>query len=407
MVTALFLVLSTPSLAWESAGGASLARSLAATAQGQIEEAAVAAEQAREQDPAVLLYACHAGYLYGRLAAEGQSEMLPVALERYRECLAPPAARGWVDHLNLATLLWTSGQEADAGAAVAATTAQTPLEWMPWLNRGYWAEVQGDQAKAVHSYGWVLARDAELAGSPFWGQGDQRAARWNEIVAAGSEAVSQLGAEPAYWRWQVALAAEQTDAEATTREIEAWLRLHPADTEAMAWLGEALTEQGRLEEALSWLDKAVAGAPSRARSHLARGDVALALGRYAEAEQDLRIALFLEPSPRIHLGLARLAMAREDVPLALKEYGQALRAESMVHSYDLVLYRWMGWPVPLPQVLRIGYRIDGQAAMEWGALLEQQGDPNMAQLVYQAALDLDPFLDEVQRQMQVAPKDRE
>jgi len=28
----------------------------------------------------------------------------------------------------------------------------------------------------------------------------------------------------------------------------------------------------------------------------------------------------------------------------------------------------------------------------------------MAQLVYQAALDLDPFLDEVQRQMQVAPR---
>ena len=110
LFTILFLVFSTVGLAWESVGGAGFARSLAATAQDQIEEAAVAAEQAREHDPAVLLYACHTGYLYGRLAAEGQSEMLQIAVESYRECLAQPAARGWVDHLNLAALLWTTGQ---------------------------------------------------------------------------------------------------------------------------------------------------------------------------------------------------------------------------------------------------------------------------------------------------------
>ena len=405
LATILFLVLSTAGLAWESVGGAGFARSLAATAQDQIEEAAVAAEQAREHDPAVLLYACHTGYLYGRLAAEGQSEMLQIAVESYRECLAQPATRGWVDHLNLAALLWTTGQQTEARAAVAAATAQTPLEWMPWLNRGYWAELQGDQTDAVRSYGWVLARDPELAGSPFWRQDGQRAEWWDEIVAAGSEAASQLGTEPAYWRWQVALAADQTDAEATTREVEAWLQLHPADTEALAWMGEALAEQGQPEEALSWLDRALAAEPARARSHLARGETALALGRFAEAERDLRTALFLEPSPRIHLGLARLAMASEDVPLALTEYSQALRGLNMVHSYDLVLYRWMGWPVPLPQVLQIGYRFDGQAALEWGALLEQQGNLDVAQQVYKAALDLDPFLDEVRERLLLAPGD--
>jgi len=397
IATVLFLALSTVALVWESAGGASLSRSLALTARNQIDQAAAAAEQAREQDPGLLLATCHAGYLAGRLAAEGQPDMLPVAVERYGECLAPPAARGWVDHLNLAALLWASGQKAEARAAVAAATEQTPLESMPWLNRGYWAEAEGEQADAVRSYGWALARDPELAGSPFWRQNEQRAAWWDEIVAAGSQAVSQLGAEPAYWRWQVSLAAGRTD---LIREIEAWLQLYPADAEAMAWLGEALLERGRPEEALSWLDKALAAEPLRARSYLARGEAALALGRYAEAERDLRTALFLEPSPRIHLGLARLAMAREDVPLALKEYSRALRAMSLVHSYDLVLDRWMAWPAPLPQVLQIGYRSDGQAALEWGDLLEQQGDPASAQLVYEAGLRLDPFLDEVRERLQ-------
>jgi len=55
----------------------------------------------------------------------------------------------------------------------------------------------------------------------------------------------------------------------------------------------------------------------------------------------------------------------------------------------------MGWPAPLPQALQIGYRSDGQAALEWGNLLQQQGEPASAQLVYEAALRLDPFLDEV------------
>jgi tetratricopeptide (TPR) repeat protein/O-antigen ligase len=395
--TVAFLALGAAGLAWESVGGAYFAQSLALTARGKIDEAAAAAEQAQKKDPGPALYACHAGYLYGTLASEGKSEALPAALKRTRECLATVSAPGWVDQLNLAALLWASGQKAEARATVAETTTRTPLEWMPWLSQGYWAEVQGDRDEAVRSYGWVLALDPDLAGSPFWRQA-ARAHLWNEIVTGGAQTAQQIGKDPTYWRWQVALAANQ--AEATTQEIEAWLSLHPHDAEAKAWLGEALLEQGQPEEALSWLDQALAAAPSRSRSYVARGEAALTRQNYAEAERDLRTALFLEPSSRAHLALARLALATGDEQPALKEYSQALRGLPLVHSFDLVLYDWMGWPAPLPQALRIGYRHDEPTALEWGGLLERQGDTTTAQKVYLAALELDPFLDQVRQRLQ-------
>jgi tetratricopeptide (TPR) repeat protein len=64
-----------------------------------------------------------------------------------------------------------------------------------------------------------------------------------------------------------------------------------------------------------------------------------------------------------------------------------------------VLYGRAGWPVPLPQVARLGFRQDGATALEWGGLLEARGDIDTAIKVYEAALDLDPFLTEVRQRL--------
>jgi tetratricopeptide (TPR) repeat protein/O-antigen ligase len=378
------LVLGAVGSGWDDWGYAQFAQSLTWTQRGDVDRALSAVERARSHDPAMGLYACHAGYLYGVERSEA------AALEQYEECVAKTSSPGWVEQLNLAALLWQNGQQAQAQETAQEATARTPLEWMPWLSRGLWAEMSGESAAAVEAYGWVLALDPELAGSPFWRQGE-RAARWDAIVAAGQQVVDRLGAGERPWRWQVLVAAEKD--EQAVVEIEAWLDTHPHDAEAMAWLGEAFLGLGRLDEAREWLTHALAGEPTRARSYLARGEVALALGQYNDAELDLRMSLFLEPDYRAHLGLARLARQKGDEKTALFEYAQALRPLNLLQGYNVVLYHRMGWPVPLPQVTRIGYRQDGETALEWGALLEARGDLEAARRVYDATLALDQFVD--------------
>jgi tetratricopeptide (TPR) repeat protein/O-antigen ligase len=385
------LLLGAVGFGWDDWGYAQFARSITWTQQGDVDKALSLAESAREHDAGLGLYACHAGYLYGEEGTMGP------ALARYEECLAKTTAPGWVERLNLATLLWQDGQQIHALATVTQATAQTPLEWMPWLNRGLWAEAMGRTGEATEAYAWVLALDPELAGSPFW-QGGERAGLWDEIVGAGQEAAARLEEGRPAWRWQVLVAAGENDAAAAG--LTAWLNAHPDDAEAMAWLGEALLGLGQPDVALEWLDRALAREPSQGRSYLARGQAHLALGRYDEAEQDLRTSLFLEPTEQVHLELARLARQRGDEQAALREYARALRPLELMQGYNVVLYGRSGWPVPLSQAARIGYRQDGEAALEWGALLEEQGDPTGAREVYAAALALDSYLDSVRQRLE-------
>jgi tetratricopeptide (TPR) repeat protein len=133
---------------------------------------------------------------------------------------------------------------------------------------------------------------------------------------------------------------------------------------------------------------------------LARSEARRALGRIEEAEQDLRTALFLTPSYRVHLEMARLALDRGEEDEALQEYARAFRPQVLSQNTYVVLYGRIGWPVALPQVPRIGYRHDAEVALEWGSLLEARGDTEAAAEVYEAALNLDPFLTEVRQRLE-------
>jgi mannosyltransferase len=109
--------------------------------------------------------------------------------------------------------------------------------------------------------------------------------------------------------------------------------------------------------------------------------------------------LFLEARPLPHLALARLAQAQGKTDTALAGYAQAAGPLSLEQKYPTVLYHRLGWPVPLPQVARIGYRQDVEAALEWGAMLEQRGGLVAAQQVYTAALTLDSYSDDVRQRL--------
>jgi len=373
---------------WDTWAYAQFRQSVAAIQQGDVEKAIAAAERAASRDPWLSLYDCHLAYLNGLAAVRGQDTALVVALEHYGTCLGGMPVPGWLDQLNLAAVQWQAGQKNEARQSVQNATAYTPLEWLPWLNRGLWAEEEGDQEEAIRSYGRVLALDPQLAGSPFW-QETARVDWWPEIMAAGKES----SGDRATWRWQVLLAAGLHDQAA--EELGTWLEEHPTDAVAMSLLGEALVSLGRPSEAMAWLDQSLASAPALAESYLSRGEAETALGLYEDAAHDLRTALFLEPNARVHLGLARLARETSDLDLAETEFSRAQRVFSVPQKYPPVLYQRMGWSVPLPQVTWIGYRCDGETALEWGDLLEARGDTETAISVYKAALDLDPFLAEV------------
>jgi len=387
----LLLILGAAGMAWEAWGHAQFVRSITLTQQEAVEDALAAAEGARAHDPGMSLYACHTGYLHGLQAAENEELALRAALDQYRECLAETAVPDIADQLNASALLWQAGFKDEARSMTRALTEQMPLQPTAWLSNGLWAELAGDQVEAVQSYRRVLALDPELAGSPFWTQ-DPRAGWWDEIVQSDKPAAAVS------WRWPALLAADRLDEAAP--EIQAWLDVHPNDTVAQVGLGEALVRLQRPAEALALLNQVLELAPSSAHGYLVRGEARLALGQLDEAEQDLRMALFLDPSPRAHLGLARLALEAGLEDVALQQYSQALRPLTLSQNAYVVLYRRMGWPAPLPQVARLGYRQDGEAALEWGNLLEARGDTKTAIKVYEAALNLDPFLVEVRHRLE-------
>jgi tetratricopeptide (TPR) repeat protein len=386
----LLLILGSAGMAWETWGHAQFARSIALAQQKAVDDALVAAEAARAHDRSMPLYACHTGYLYGLQAAEGDEQALQTALDRYRECMAATAVPDIADQLNASALLWQAGYRDEARSMTRALTDQMPLQPTAWLSNGLWAELAGDRQEAVQSYSQALAQSPQLAGSSFWTQG-ARAGWWDEIVQ------SEKSADMVPWRWQALLAAARF--EEAAREIETWLELHPNDTDAQVGLGEALVGLQRPAEALSLLDRVLDQTPSNAQGYLVRGAARRALGQYEEAEQDLRTALFLMPSRRVHLGMARLALETGKEDVALQHYSQALRPLKLSQNAYVVLYRRMGWPAPLPQVARLGYRQDGEAALEWGNLLEARGDIEIAIKVYEAALNLDPFHEEVRQRL--------
>ena len=390
-VAFLLLLFGAAGMAWEAWGHAALVRSIALTRRGEVEDALAAASDARARDPGMPLYACHTGYLHGLRAAEGDEDALQAALDHYHECMDGVAVPDLADQLNASALLWQAGLHDEARSMSRELVEKLPLQTMAWLNNGLLAELAGDQEEAVQSYRRVLSKSPGLAGSPFWTRG-ARAGWWDEIL------LSEGPATEAPWQWQVLLAAARFDEAAS--EIEDWLVVRPNDTGAEVGLGEAFVGLGRPAEALPLLDKALKREPSRANGYLVRGEALLALGHYEKAERDLRTALFLDPSPRAHLGLARLALEMGQEDVAIQEYPKALRPLALSQNAYVVLYGRMGWPAPLPQVARLGNRQNGEAVLEWGGLLEARGETETAIKVYEAALDLDPFLEEVRQRLE-------
>ena len=118
---------------------------------------------------------------------------------------------------------------------------------------------------------------------------------------------------------------------------------NPTAREAHRNLGEALTKQGRWEEALAIFRVAVAQNPNEAREHSNVGAALIMNGRLDEAEEPFRHALQLDPRSKYALqNLAALEIKRQRYGEALDLYRRLVevvpRNPSAHHGLGTALY---------------------------------------------------------------------
>jgi chemotaxis protein methyltransferase CheR len=92
------------------------------------------------------------------------------------------------------------------------------------------------------------------------------------------------------------------------RRLEAALAAAPLDAEAATQLARALANQGRLDDARRWIERAIAVEKLRAPLHYLRATVLQELGEPALATQALETAVYLDPDLVVaHVAIAELA----------------------------------------------------------------------------------------------------
>jgi predicted O-linked N-acetylglucosamine transferase (SPINDLY family)/predicted SAM-dependent methyltransferase len=156
----------------------------------------------------------------------------------------------------------------EAGRAEAATAAyRRALELQPGHakalnNLGGLCEISGDAAGALRCYDDALREDPQLA-IAYSNRGNLRKATEPEVAEADLRRAIELGPAPAEWH---------------------------------ANLGDCLTLQWKLDEALAEYRAAIALAPQNARMHFGLGNALVRLGELEAGEAALRRAIELDPS---------------------------------------------------------------------------------------------------------------
>ncbi|MBN2469258.1 MAG: O-antigen ligase family protein, partial [Anaerolineae bacterium] len=139
---------------------------------GAWQEAARALGPVVPADPALPLYAAQQGYIWGVAAYPGDNAAAAEGIAALGQALAAEDTYApW--HANQAALYRQIGDDAAAQEAMYRAIAHAPRSGVLWLNRGLWAEQDGDLPAAREAYAHVLeATDA--FGLPFWGESPLR-----------------------------------------------------------------------------------------------------------------------------------------------------------------------------------------------------------------------------------------
>jgi tetratricopeptide (TPR) repeat protein len=191
--------------------------------------------------------------------------------------------------------------------------------------------------KAIESHGsappefyYELARAHARAGN------HADVIRWSEAALARdatfAPALKELaGAATALGQWERA-------EEALRRAVS----LRPADTHALADLGNVQLRRQQITTAIATLRRAVTADPVLPAAHSTLGLALLAAGEAAAGEEQFRTAIRLQPDfADAHTNLANVLAGRRDYSAAAAHFEQAIRhdpnAAAAHHGYGLVL----------------------------------------------------------------------
>jgi serine/threonine protein kinase/Flp pilus assembly protein TadD len=175
-----------------------------------------------------------------------------------------------------------------------------PEEAEPYLNRALARQGQGRLAEAVAD----LTHALELGSAPTRTYFMRAVLRREAGDADGARRDREAGLkqEPGDELSWVArgMARLQDDPDGALADFEAALRLDPRSLPALQNKAHVLAQKpGRLADALTTLDRAVALHPDAAQTRSGRAVLLARLGKIGEAHEEAEAALRLDPSPRI------------------------------------------------------------------------------------------------------------
>jgi tetratricopeptide (TPR) repeat protein len=354
---------------------------------GQWSEATPLLDSAAQHDPNLAYYHLQAGYAHGVRAAEGDAQELSAAIAHYQAGIAQSPHYA-LNAANLGALYRQAGDVDQAIQWTQRAADQAPRSAVIALNLGRLYEESDQAALASRWYSMTLDYAPDWVEAAFW--------RSTPLRAAAASA----------WR----------EAHPLPVSVEA-----PRSTDEWLLAGSTALAASRNNEALSAFERAVGQDPNRVAAYVGQARAYQALGRDADAERALRIALQAEGGARldymrVQFALGHLYRDRQNTSEAIALYEDALNSARHPSVYglggqnasDYAWYLFYSETISsdlLPQLAVITITDEIAARMmELGQWYEEQGDSAAALRTFHEALAAVPDLAQAQERIQALEK---
>ena len=234
------------------------------------------------------------------------------------------------------------------------------------LRRGDFAAASATLEKAEAAFSAEVRKKPDSAATHgHLGQALHRQGKWSEAIAEYRAAIRINPKEPYYHNELGAILCDvKHDYAAAEAEFRAAIRLKPNDPTALCCLGEALRNQGKIEEALAQYGAALKLLPDEPIIRYDRGLALFVQGKIDEAMAEYRAAIRLAPG---------LAYAHYDLGqvLLLKQPGRVREALEELRRGDELGSKVPGWTYPSAEWVR---RAERMVALEGRLAAALRGD---------------------------------
>jgi tetratricopeptide (TPR) repeat protein len=328
LIASIVLVMTTAFGLRVTQGLAAYGRAAHATATGDWVAAAEHLKEAIKWSPQSRFYHRQLGFVHGYLALRlrsGQAAENPVyrsqAITQYKETLQVMDQFA-LDHANLSCLLWENGDPTQAIQEMTRARDLDPDNGLYRLNLGQYLEAQGNYNQAWDEYAWFLSHRPRHLHSSYWQQASPRKEHLPTILErAIEETITTEGADSLNLARLYTYAGYFSDA---LRVYDQWQGTNDDSTDAHIGRAEVWLAMGKLDQALTELEMAIALNPQAALAYHYRGSVYLRQNQLSEAAGNTEVALYLAPTLASYYQSGQIAQAQGDIQTARQRYEAAI-----------------------------------------------------------------------------------